>query len=216
MQVNNIIFDFDGTLGDSKECGILATKAAFKEMHLKIPSTHLIEHYMGIPIEKSFKEMVERKFTDIEFEELLALFRQYYKNYENQYLRVFPGVKEVLEELKKRSLLLFIVSSKKTNVLHRNLISLGIDSYFKEIIGSDKVCNYKPDPEGITYILEKYKLNPDQTLMVGDAIFDIQMGKAGKVRTCAVTWGSHSKVMLEQESPDILIDTPQSIISSIF
>ncbi len=215
MQVNSIIFDFDGTLGDSKKCGVIATKEAFKELHLTAPSNHLIEYYMGIPIEESFKKMADRKLTDIEFEELLSLFRTYYKKYEDQYLKVFPGVKEILEELRLRGLSLFVLSSKKTTVLHRNLVLLEIDSYFKEIIGSDKVSNYKPHPEGIIYLLKKYHLDSDRTLMVGDAIFDIQMGKSGKVQTCAVTWGSHDQEKLKKELPDILIDTPQSIMSFI-
>lgn len=46
-----------------------------------------------------------------------------------------------------------MVSSKKTEVLLRNLDHLGLGRFIKEAIGSDKVTRYKPDPDGINYII---------------------------------------------------------------
>ncbi|MCA5011464.1 MULTISPECIES: HAD family hydrolase [unclassified Enterococcus] len=215
MSYEYVIFDFDGTLGDSKECGFKATEEAFKKMGLTIPKKETIEYYMGIPIEKSFKKMSNRALSQNEFDELLGLFRTSYKEYENDYLKIFPGIKELLATLKTHKKMMFVVSSKKTDVLKRNLESLTISDYFTEIVGSDKVSNYKPDPEGIHYLLKKYSMNPVQTLMVGDAVFDIQMGKAAEVGTCGVTWGSHAKVELAKERPDLLIDEPKELLSWI-
>ncbi|MFD1902229.1 HAD family hydrolase [Enterococcus termitis] len=215
MKVNCVIFDFDGTLGDSKECGFEATKEAFKALQLKAPEHDVIEYYMGIPIEKSFKEMADRALSQSEFDQLLKLFREYYKKYEDKYLNIFPGIKELLDELKLKKILMFVVSSKKTNVLRRNLESLEISDYFEEIVGSDKVTNYKPDPEGINYLINKYSLSADDTLMIGDATFDMQMGKAAKVNTCAVTWGSHTREELAKEQPNCLVDKPEEINSWI-
>ncbi len=48
----NIIFDFDGTIADSKKCSLIATKKAFSDYGLEEPSDSQIEYYMGIPIEK--------------------------------------------------------------------------------------------------------------------------------------------------------------------
>lgn len=52
-----LYFDFDGTLANSKQCSIEATKEAFAQFGLSEPSDADIVHYMGIPIEKSFIEM---------------------------------------------------------------------------------------------------------------------------------------------------------------
>ncbi|GGC75546.1 HAD family hydrolase [Enterococcus wangshanyuanii] len=215
MKIEYVIFDFDGTLGDSKECGFKATEEAFKKMSLAIPKKETIEYYMGIPIEKSFKEMSNRALSSVEFDELLGLFRTYYKEYEEQYLVIFPGIKELLVGLKARKIVMFVLSSKKTDVLQRNLESLEIDAYFEEVVGSDKVSNYKPDPEGIHYLLKKHQLDPAKVLMVGDAIFDLQMGRAAKVETCGVTWGSHAKEELAKEQPNVLIDEPKELLSWI-
>lgn len=207
------IFDFDGTLADSKQCSVLATQQAFREFGLTEPSEEQIEHYMGIPIEVSFKEMAEIEFTDASFEELLSTFRKAYKELENEKLTVFTHIPEVLQKLVKEDKQLFVVSSKKSDVLLRNLQTLQIDTYFKDIIGSDKVTHYKPHPAGILKLMELYDLHPEATIMIGDAIFDLQMANAAGVQSCGVTWGSHSREKLQQENPAFLIDEVKQLAS---
>lgn len=201
-----IIFDFDGTLADSGECGLLATQKAFKECNLPIPTKKEIDYYMGIPIEQSFHEMTNHTLDDVQFTKLLQLFRRAYKTLEEQTITAFPHVDEVLDALHKQGLLLFVVSSKKTEVLYRNLRKLQLEYFFTDWIGSDQVEHYKPHPEGILKILELYTLKPEETIMIGDAIFDLQMAKAANVLSCGVTWGSHPKEKLQEENPTFLVD----------
>ena len=208
-----IIFDFDGTLADSKACSILATQAAFKACHLPGPEAAVIAHYMGIPIEQSFKEMAHSDLTEQTLGELLTTFRSYYKQFENDTLQLFPGMMEVLEQLQNRNVKCFVVSSKKTDVLKRNLATLQIESFFQDCIGSDQVQHYKPHPQGIEILLERFSLEAKGCLMVGDAIFDIEMGKRAGCQTCAVTWGSHSKEMLQRAQPDFVVEQVEDLLS---
>lgn len=196
-----IIFDFDGTIADSGECGLLATQKAFEECNLPIPTKEIVDYYMGIPIERSFHEMTNNRLDEEQFTELLQRFRNAYKIYEEQTITAFPHIHEVLNLLRQEGLLLFVVSSKKTDVLHRNLQELQLDYFFKDWIGSDQVEHYKPHPDGINKIVERYSLDVSECVMVGDAVFDIQMGKAAGCKTVAVNWGSHSKEQLLKEEP---------------
>ena len=208
----NYIFDFDGTLADSKQCSVLATQSAFKACGLTIPSEEQIAHYMGIPIEQSFHEMASTVLSEEALTALLTSFRRYYKQYEDETLILFPRMKEVLEVLQKRQINCFVVSSKKTDVLERNLKTLGIATYFKDCIGSDQVQHYKPHPEGILLLLDRYHLKAADCLMIGDAIFDMQMGKAANCQTCAVTWGSHSEAFLQVEQPDFIVHHVEELL----
>mgnify|MGYP001507749567 FL=1 len=187
----NLIFDFDGTIADSKECSIVATQKSFKERGLEEPTVNLIEYYMGIPIEKSFSLMSSVDLDDHQLEALIKTFRQNYKEVESSYLKLYKHMTEQLQSLSKDKQL-FVVSSKKTDVLIRNLEILDIDHLFTEVIGSDKVNHYKPSPDGINYILNKYQLENEETIYIGDAIFDMQMANSAKVASCAVTWGTRS------------------------
>lgn len=200
----NLIFDFDGTIADSKECSIVATQKSFKEKGLEEPTVNLIEYYMGIPIEKSFSLMSSVDLDDHQLEALIKTFRQNYKEVESSYLKLYKHMTEQLQSLSKNKQL-FVVSSKKTDVLIRNLEILDIDHLFTEVIGSDKVNHYKPSPDGINYILNKYQLENEETIYIGDAIFDMQMANSAKVRSCAVTWGTHSIEELKSENPTYII-----------
>ncbi|MFL1624335.1 HAD family hydrolase [Staphylococcus capitis] len=200
----NLIFDFDGTIADSKECSIVATQKSFKERGLEEPTVNLIEYYMGIPIEKSFSLMSSVDLDDHQLEALIKTFRQNYKEVESSYLKLYKHMTEQLQSLSKDKQL-FVVSSKKTDVLIRNLENLDIDHLFTEVIGSDKVNHYKPSPDGINYILNKYQLENEETIYIGDAIFDMQMANSAKVASCAVTWGTHSIEELKSENPTYII-----------
>lgn len=200
----NLIFDFDGTIVDSKECSIVATQKSFKERGLEEPTVNLIEYYMGIPIEKSFSLMSSVDLDDHQLEALIKTFRQNYKEVESSYLKLYKHMTEQLQSLSKDKQL-FVVSSKKTDVLIRNLEILDIDHLFTEVIGSDKVNHYKPSPDGINYILNKYQLENEETFYIGDAIFDMQMANSAKVASCAVTWGTHSIEELKSENPTYII-----------
>ncbi|MGM0232150.1 HAD family hydrolase [Enterococcus sp. AZ094] len=215
-KIECVIFDLDGTLLDSRECSIKATKAAFTEMGLKVPSEVVIEHYMGIPIEESFFKMSEQPLDQETATELIRVFRTYYQTYEESTLNVFPEIPHVLEILMKRKVPCFVVSSKKTAVVKRNLAAQSLVAFFEEIIGSDAVSHYKPHPEGIDKVVTHYQFDPTRTIMVGDAIFDIQMGKAAGVKTIAVTWGSHDAKKLSAEKPDALAEAPQDILDYIY
>lgn len=196
-----IIFDFDGTLADSGECGLLATQKAFEECNLPIPTKEIVDYYMGIPIEQSFQEMTNHTLNDEQFSVLLNRFRQAYKTFEEQTITAFPQIDEVLKTLNINGIMTFVVSSKKTDVLYRNLQKLQLDQHLTDWIGSDQVEHYKPHPDGILKIVERYSLDVKDCVMVGDAIFDIQMGKAAGCKTVAVNWGSHSKEQLIKENP---------------
>lgn len=200
----NLIFDFDGTIVDSKECSIVATQKSFKERGLEEPTVNLIEYYMGIPIEKSFSLMSSVDLDDHQLEALIKTFRQNYKEVESSYLKLYKHMTEQLQSLSKDKQL-FVVSSKKTDVLIRNLEILDIDHLFTEVIGSDKVNHYKPSPDGINYILNKYQLENEETIYIGDAIFDMQMANSAKVASYAVTWGTHSIEELKSENPTYII-----------
>lgn len=213
LEMKNYIFDFDGTLADSEQCSIIATQQAFQNHKYKVPTAEQITYYMGVPIEKSFPLMIDKIVDSTALDELLATFRSIYQQIEQDTLRIFPKIEEVLQTLQEQKKRCFVLSSKKTAVLKRNLEILKIHTFFEDAIGSDRVTHYKPDPAGIFQIQKEHTIQLKNTVMIGDAIFDLQMGKAAGVHTCAVTWGSHSKEALLQEHPDWCIDEPTELIT---
>ncbi|KRL01108.1 HAD family hydrolase [Liquorilactobacillus capillatus] len=210
--MENYIFDFDGTLANSGKTAVLATQAAFRDFEMSLPTTSTVKYYMGVPIEVSFKKMADRKLADNEFDELLKDFRTHYQVLETANLTLFPGIESVLERLFTSNKKMFVLSSKHSSALNRNLEQLNILQYFQATCGSDQVEHYKPAPDGIYHLVGKYQLHKSKTIMIGDAIYDLQMGLAAEVSTCGVTWGAHASNLLANENPTYLINDVQSLL----
>lgn len=206
------IFDFDGTLADSRECGLIATREAFFNLDLTVPSDETITYYMGIPIEQSFQEMALEPLNETDFDELLTLFRILYKEYEGQYVKLFDGIPEVLAQLSEIDDC-FVASSKHSRVLLRNLDTLGIRPFFKDVVSADMVTYYKPHPESIFVLQERHQFPLHRAVMIGDATFDLQMGKSAGIRTCAVTWGSHDRASLLAEEPTYMMHEVKDLLA---
>lgn len=197
-----IVFDFDGTLADSAQCGVIATTEAFRLFGLPVPKDKDITDLMGIPIESSFKTLGADILNEQEFNELLSSFREIYKLNSDSTIVLFPGIYEMLDKIKKAQKNVAIVSSKKTDVLKKNCRQLKIDHFIDVFIGSDLVHLHKPAPEGL-HVALKLMNNDDlaKVIYIGDATVDIMMGTSAGVKTCAVLWGAHSEEELMSSDP---------------
>lgn len=169
---------------------------------------------MGIPIEVSFKKMAANHvFSDQSFTDLLNVFRRQYQIAEQTNLTLFPQMKSILQQLVNNQKRLFVVSSKHSTPLQRNLVQLHIDKYFQSVVGSDQVTHFKPAPDGVLKVLNQYSLSKNNSIMIGDAVFDLQMGQAAGIHTCGVTWGAHPVSELGKQHPDYLLNTVSELLT---
>lgn len=210
--IKNYFFDFDKTLANTGNVSVTATENAFKSFGLTVPSKDQILDKMGIPAEVSFPQMARQKLSDNEVQQLVQKFRVLYQQEELNNTELYPGVKSLLTQLWQAKKQLFIVSSKATQPLKRNLNHLGILDYFTMIEGCDLVTKFKPDPEGINLLVQKFNLRKDESIMIGDARYDLQMGKNAGVKTCGATWGAFNVKSLIAEHPTYLAKKPSDIL----
>lgn len=143
---------------------------------------------MGIPIEESFLKLADRPLDEATLAELIDTFRHTYQSIEKDYIYEFAGITEAITSLYNQGKKLFVVSSKKSDVLERNLSAIGLNHLIIEAVGSDQVSAYKPNPEGIHTIVQRYNLNSKQTVYIGDSTFDVEMAQRAGVQSAAVTW----------------------------
>ncbi|WP_040467869.1 HAD family hydrolase [Limosilactobacillus gastricus] len=210
--IKNYFFDFDRTLADSGMASVHATQAAFQDSNLDVPSEAEISSYMGMPAPDSFPQMANRNLLSDEINELVRKFRQFYIEYEDQDTSLYNGMLETLASLKENGKNMFVVSAKETKALKRNLTKLGIDQYFKEAVGFDVVKHPKPAPDALLMLIDQYQYSLDESVMIGDAKYDIQMGKSAHIKTCGVIWGAHDVDELKAEKPDFLINQPRDLL----
>ncbi|MCL6577841.1 MAG: HAD family hydrolase [Candidatus Bathyarchaeota archaeon] len=112
---------------------------------------------------------------------------------------LLEGVAETLKRLKQGGLKLAIASTDTHRRTVESFKTLKIAHFFDAMVGSDDVVNGKPSPDMVLEILKKTETKPSATVIVGDSLSDMQMGRNAKLKACiGVLTGFTPKEKLEQ------------------
>ena len=184
-----IMLDFDGTLGDTTGVIIRTTQATIKELGLPSRTDQQCASMIGLRL----VEIPPVLFPECDID--VNLYAQIYRKNFNVFntqgaVNLYPNVPETLSELKNRGLVLTIASSRSKTSLTEYINNLNLAEYISYIIGGDDVSEGKPNPEAVNRTLEKFGFKPEEAIMVGDTVFDIQMGVNAGTHTCGVTYGN--------------------------
>lgn len=198
-----IILDFDGTLGDTASVIIKTMHETIREMGLPTRTDEQCAAMIGLRLVEIPPVLFPECNIDVDLyaDTYRRLFDVHNKD---GAVKLYPHVIETLKALKARGLTLTIASSRGQTSLSQFVKNLGLTEIITYILGAGDVENGKPHPEAIFKTLEKYGFTPDQAIMVGDTIFDIQMGINAGTKTCGVTYGNGSRESLSLA--DWLID----------
>lgn len=207
-----VIFDFDGTLADTKENIILTFQMTMKELGVEIKSRQECAATIGLTLEDAFKVL----YPGMAAEKYILLrdtYRRIFK--ENRKILVpglFPEVMETLEELRRRGFLMSIASSRLSPSLHSFLEDMKIAHLFEYAVGGDNVEHPKPAPDAVLQILQHYNLSAEEAFVVGDMPFDINMATNAGVKSCGVTWGNSDAAQLKESGANYVIDKMSQLL----
>lgn len=206
MDAKLIVFDFDGTLGDTRANIVLTMRETIRTLGLPERSEAEIAATIGVPLEEGFAQM----YPGITEEEMIQGAKCYREVFEKSRKvlvpELFPHVKETLSELKERGLVLTVASSRRSASLNDFLRDMGIAPFISYVLGADNVSKAKPDPEPVLKTLRDLDMKAEETLVVGDMPVDILMGLRAGAKTCAVTYGNASRDDLLGAGADYVID----------
>lgn len=203
MGYTNIIFDFDGTLADSKWDIASAQRLVLERLGVTSYAEEDLFPYVGKPLETTFGLLLPRALH-ARIPEAARLYSEYYQPRALATTKLFPGVREALGVLHSMGKRMAVASIKRSVNIKRATDHFGISSYFVQLQGSEDMPR-KPDPFIINKILTEQLWTCQDTLMVGDTDNDMLVGKNAGIATCAVTYGSLSEAELRQCAPDFVI-----------
>lgn len=204
MPFKCVVFDASGTILDDLYVVYQANSEAYsalgfesfrtledfkKKFRLPVPEFHKAN---GIPA-----DLIKR---------VDGKFREFYPKYASQ-VRIFPEVRDVLGQLKRKRALLGIASNIPTLFLREHLRSFRIESYFGAITGQEDCDEQKPSPKPVLVTLEKLGAQPPEAIYVGDMEEDIIAGKRANTYTVAISRKEsyHHRWRLKRQNPDCLI-----------
>ncbi|MCF7907458.1 MAG: HAD-IA family hydrolase [Candidatus Omnitrophica bacterium] len=200
--VDSIIFDLDGTLVDSKEDIVNAVNFTLKKLGLSQKQADEIASYIGTGAEDLIRKAIGDKNRDL-FDKGISIFEDDYKKHSATKSKLYPHVEEVLEYFKNKNL--FIVTNRKKNMAQITLNSLGINKYFKDVVGGDDETCLKPSACSLEKALGNVQ-DRKRIIIVGDMDLDVLTGKEAGILTCAVTYGIGKRDDIVKVKPDYLVD----------
>ena len=203
-----IFFDLDGTLVDSSQGIHNSFVQTFERLQLPVPDVETIRSFMGPPLEVTFQEQVGRD----KIETAIAYYREYYKKTGQYQAQLYPGIKELLEELQlDKNCKLYITTSKNEPIALQMCQDLAITDYFDGIYGSTPSAFHKADV--LERAIKENEIPKEQAIIVGDTKFDLIGGKTVGIKTMAVTWGFGTEDSLLKENPNYLPHTTKEALT---
>jgi len=179
----------DGTLTQTNQLIYDSFNYIAQKYAGKTYSVPEITAMFGPPEEGALLSIVPPELID----EVMKDYLHFYQAHHNQLAQLYPGIEEILRFTKERGKLLALFTGKGTHTTRITLQEFHIDKYFDYIVTGNDVLNHKPSSEGLHKIMQHFALQPDQVLMVGDAVSDVIAAQEAGIKIAAVVWDSYAK-----------------------
>lgn len=212
MRHRLLIFDFDGTIADTREMIVRTFRMTMAELGMRMASPEECAATIGLPLEKGFMALFPGIGEEGGARCAAAYRRIFEENKKELSPALFPGVRETLRELKGRGHTLTIASSRHKEGTSLFLAGYGLLDLFSLVLGAGDVRKAKPDPEPVLKTLGLLGLRASDALVIGDMPFDILMGKDAGADTCGVTYGNATRDELLAAGSIFVIDRFEDLL----
>lgn len=198
------IFDWDGTLLDSTGKITLCMQRAIGDVGLDARAELEVRGIIGLGL----PEAIRRLYPDIEDADLEALrlaYSQHFIEADAIPCPFYPGVEDVLDNLKSAGHQITVATGKSRRGLNRVLANLGLESYFHATRCADETAS-KPHPRMVNELLAELGADKASAVVIGDTEFDLRMAGNAGIDSIAVSYGAHDRERLLACAPVRCID----------
>ncbi len=208
--IEAVFFDLDGTVANTNELIYQSFKRMFTDkMKMEVEDAEIYSLF-GEPLTTSLLKYQE-DITDI-----MDYYRAYNVEHHDAMVTSFVGVEEALKALKENGLKLGIVTSKREAMARRSLSCLGLLDYFDVIVTPEYTEKHKPQPDPLWKACELAGgIDPKNTIMVGDATYDILCGNSAGATTVAVSYSVIAPEVLKAANPHYTVDDLRELLQII-
>ena len=202
-----VIFDWDGTIGDTRQVIVIAFQSALSEINCKV-SDEYIERRIGIGAADTFRDILrsaKMRFDEKLIQRLVERKSQLEIELTDQ-VKLFPGAIELLEALQGKVKMALASMNNRSVIIHL-LKAKDLEKYFDAVLTAESISHSKPDPEIFLKAASNLKASPEKCVVVEDSIFGVKAAKSANMGCIAVVTGVYSKLELEKEQPDFIVKT---------
>lgn len=207
-----VIFDLDGTLLNTLEDLRDSVNYSLRLHGMPERSTEEIRHFVGNGVQRLMELAVEEGCCKEKFDSAFAAFKAHYAVHCNDKTGLYPGIEELLSELKAKGFAMAIVSNK-----YYEGVQILKEQYFKEYlsvaIGEKEGIRKKPAPDTVLEALRELGIPKEKAVYVGDSEVDIATAKNTGMDCITVAWGFRSRCEQERAGAKVFVQTPGEIIN---
>ena len=179
-----VFFDLDGTISNSYEGIARSLDATFAHFGIKVDKA-LYRRYIGPPLSDTFRLYFD---TPEKVSEVVNWFRDNYVEGDIFRNPVYEGIPETMKILKERGYILCVASCKKQEEAEMLMKHFGIDGYLTYVSGLTYGVR-EQKAEILEYGMQKVGADRENSVMVGDTIYDIEGAAAAGVDCVLCKWG---------------------------
>lgn len=210
-QYKAVVFDLDGTLLNTLEDLRDSVNYGLEKNGMPKRSLEEIRRFVGNGVGKLIERAVPRGTTKDEEARVFAAFKEHYAVHCNDKTDLYPGIREMLSELKKRGYLMAIVSNKLQSGVDA-LSELYFKDFTKVAVGGREDMPKKPAPDMVFEALRQLAVTKDEAVFVGDSEVDIATAGNAGMDCITVAWGFRSRQEQEKAGAKVFVNSPMEIV----
>ncbi len=208
MKFKLIVFDWDGTLMDSEARIVDCMHLAIADAGQPARASEQIRNIIGLGLLEAVRSLLPEASDEVH-QQVKQGYRDYYLTDTGVPSSLFPGAEAVLKDLSRQDYLLAVATGKGRAGLDKAMRDTGMEGLFHSTRCADETFS-KPHPEMLEQIMDELGVLPEETLMIGDTEYDMQLAANARAAALAVDYGVHSRERLMALSPlDCLSDVSQ-------
>ena len=201
-----VLFDLDGTLTDPKVGITRSIQHALRKRGRPVPDPDSLESLIGPPLEESFRTHFGMSPADAR--QAVGDYREYFADtglFENA---VYPGIPELLANLRGGGVRLAVATSKPTPFAERILAHFGLAPHFEQVVGSFLDGRREEKRELIAdALVTLHGVDRERAAHVGDRRHDVLGARANGIRAIAVGWGYGTREELDAAQPNAIAES---------
>ena len=206
-----ILMDLDGTLVDSVPDLAFCVDAMQAQLGGEPRGEGQVREWVGNGVERLVKRaligQIEGEPEPALLEKAYPLFMELYAENTSARSQLYPGVREGLDYLAGTGIPLACVTNKAARFTEPLLADLDIARYFRLVVSGDTLPQKKPDPAPLLHAAEFFKVEPNQSLMVGDSMNDVKAARAAGFAVVCVPYGYNHGRDIREAEPDAVIES---------
>ncbi len=211
MNYRYCLFDLDGTLTESGIGIVNSVIYALEKFNIRVADRNELTAFIGPPLVDSFMKYFG--FTEEQAQQGVTYYREYFRSrgiFEN---RVYDGITDLLDELRRRNVVIAIATSKPYEFSVKILKHFGLFPYFDYIGAASMDGSITKKEDVIVHLLEQFgDLDKSSVLMVGDRDQDVYGAQANGLACAGVLWGYGSEEELKDAGADYLAAEPRELL----